>query len=557
MEYDVFLCYNNKDSEAVADIERRLVDAGLKPWFDKHMLPGRAWISEVERQVGSVHVAAIFIGPYGLGKVQEKEYEAVMSKFFRSGHPIVVPVILPGGKEVSLPEFLRGRKFVDYGLDPQRAFEDLVASITEPSAICRGVTTKRVPGIGRLLEFIAVLVGIMVFAAGLGSAYRSGASLWLEPTMKGRATFGDEPLIELGLLALAGPDLQVFSGIRSDGVLSGFTGEILNSLLVLLALLAAAKPLSEIQRGLGVSQSRSFLSDFSALHRLYVHLGKRSARSFSRLRLYYYVIMSSQWGRLKRSIVRIVILGPRIFRREVELLKRRGASLGAWVLLDNCRLAILGVVFIYGSLLAVAIAIRRGFFDNMSRLLGRSMFAGRTCDSGGAGELDIYLCKSKSLAAAVELQGHFSELRVAVLIILSFVTLMFVLAHRNGLSCMAVATPYLATTFLLVGELGRSEGAFFLSLPVVEVSCSAGYLAEKETSIFVMIYETPHRKIVACRDSGRAEGQFVLQELSGAACNLIVVSRESLAALELDEWKFNLACSSTYESQHEGQPVSP
>lgn len=77
MAFDVFLCHNSSDKEAVKKIGRKLQEAGLAPWLDAwHLEAGQRWRGELESQLGSIHCAAVFIGRDGMGPWQDLEAAA-------------------------------------------------------------------------------------------------------------------------------------------------------------------------------------------------------------------------------------------------------------------------------------------------------------------------------------------------------------------------------------------------------------------------------------------------------------------------------------------------
>jgi len=94
MKFDVFLCHNSSDKEAVKKIGERLRDAGLKPWLDVWELPpGRPWQKALEDQIATIRAAAIFVGPDGFGPWQDQEKDAFLRQFVKRSCP-VIPVIL-------------------------------------------------------------------------------------------------------------------------------------------------------------------------------------------------------------------------------------------------------------------------------------------------------------------------------------------------------------------------------------------------------------------------------------------------------------------------------
>jgi len=94
-QFDVFLCHNSKDKDAVKRIGRQLQAKGLLPWLDEwELAPGVSWQPELEKVMDRIGSAAVFVGPNGIGPWQEEEVQAFLRKFTNSGRP-VIPVLLP------------------------------------------------------------------------------------------------------------------------------------------------------------------------------------------------------------------------------------------------------------------------------------------------------------------------------------------------------------------------------------------------------------------------------------------------------------------------------
>jgi len=131
MDFDVFLCHNSQDKDAVKEIGQRLRDAGLNPWLDEWELrPGLTWQDALEEQIETIRTAAIFVGPDGFGPWQKTELRAFISEFVDRGCP-VIPLILAGcEKPPKLPIFLKAFTWVDFRKQEPDPFECLVWGIT-------------------------------------------------------------------------------------------------------------------------------------------------------------------------------------------------------------------------------------------------------------------------------------------------------------------------------------------------------------------------------------------------------------------------------------------
>jgi hypothetical protein len=129
--FDVFLCHNAADKPVVRWTARRLQERGIRPWLDENELPpGQPWQEELERQIGSIRAAAVFVGPNGIGPWQNQEIRAFLGEFIARRCP-VIPVLLPGAEiPAALPLFLRGMTWVDLRKKAPAEIERLIWGIT-------------------------------------------------------------------------------------------------------------------------------------------------------------------------------------------------------------------------------------------------------------------------------------------------------------------------------------------------------------------------------------------------------------------------------------------
>jgi hypothetical protein len=115
-EFDVFLCHNSEDKEAVIKIAEQLKDEyKIEPWLDEWELrPGLPWQPELEKQIAHIKSAAVFVGKSGIGPWQSREIYGFLSEFQERQCP-VIPVLLPDApQQPQLPIFLRGMTWVDF-----------------------------------------------------------------------------------------------------------------------------------------------------------------------------------------------------------------------------------------------------------------------------------------------------------------------------------------------------------------------------------------------------------------------------------------------------------
>jgi hypothetical protein len=131
LAFDVFMCHNSKDKDAVRVLNKQLKSQGLKTWLDEEQLPpGRVWQELLEQQIESIRSVAVFVGAAGVGPWQDVEMRAFLSEFVNRRCP-VIPVILSDCTTVpQLPLFMRQFTWVDFRKKMPTPFDQLVWGIT-------------------------------------------------------------------------------------------------------------------------------------------------------------------------------------------------------------------------------------------------------------------------------------------------------------------------------------------------------------------------------------------------------------------------------------------
>jgi TIR domain/NACHT domain len=129
--FDVFLCHNSEDKQAVREICQKLAKEGIKPWLDEEQIrPGTTWQTALGEQIESTKSAAVFVGESGLGPWQNQEIQAFLSQFVERGCP-VIPAILPSAKTTpALPWTLKNIHYVDFRITYPDPLKQLIWGIT-------------------------------------------------------------------------------------------------------------------------------------------------------------------------------------------------------------------------------------------------------------------------------------------------------------------------------------------------------------------------------------------------------------------------------------------
>jgi len=129
--FDVFLCHNSQDKDAVREMNRRLQSKNISTWFDEEQLPPeRLWQELLEEQIVQIKTAAVFVGQSGLGPWQDIELRAFLSEFVRRRCPVIPVILQECSKVPQLPLFLNQFTWVDFRKTVPEPFGRLVWGIT-------------------------------------------------------------------------------------------------------------------------------------------------------------------------------------------------------------------------------------------------------------------------------------------------------------------------------------------------------------------------------------------------------------------------------------------
>jgi GTPase SAR1 family protein len=130
-DFDVFLCHNSRNKNAVKEIGEKLKSRGILPWLDVWELqPGLPWQSLLEQQIEKIKSAAIFVGKDGIGPWQQEELRAFLSEFVKRGCPVIPVLLTEAPKKPELPIFLKARTWVDFRKQEPDPMEMLIWGIT-------------------------------------------------------------------------------------------------------------------------------------------------------------------------------------------------------------------------------------------------------------------------------------------------------------------------------------------------------------------------------------------------------------------------------------------
>jgi hypothetical protein len=130
-EFDVFLCHNGADKPSVRRIADRLEEQGILPWLDERELPpGQPWQQLLEKQIGHIRSAAVFVGAAGVGPWQEQELYGFLREFVSRRSPVIPVLLQDAPDKPELPIFLKAMTWVDFRRQDPDPLSRLIWGIT-------------------------------------------------------------------------------------------------------------------------------------------------------------------------------------------------------------------------------------------------------------------------------------------------------------------------------------------------------------------------------------------------------------------------------------------
>jgi hypothetical protein len=83
--YDVFISYHWRDHEPVEEIARFLRAQDSSVFLDRwYLVPGQPWVQNLDQLVAGSRSLAIFLGPHGMGALQQREANLAMDRWWRA-----------------------------------------------------------------------------------------------------------------------------------------------------------------------------------------------------------------------------------------------------------------------------------------------------------------------------------------------------------------------------------------------------------------------------------------------------------------------------------------
>ena len=131
-QFDVFLCYNDRDKAEVKEIGKQLKACRISPWLDEWEIPpGRPWIRLLEQQIAQIKSAAIFVSKYEIASWQREQLDALLRELIKRDRP-VIPVFLRSAPDNAEPPiFLTNRTSVDFRKQDPDPMKQLIWGIKD------------------------------------------------------------------------------------------------------------------------------------------------------------------------------------------------------------------------------------------------------------------------------------------------------------------------------------------------------------------------------------------------------------------------------------------
>lgn len=131
--FDVFLSHAHVDAEIVEKLGGRLIDkGGLRIWLDKwELVPGEQWQQGMAKALDDASSCAICIGNRTPAGWFRQEIQRALNRQTREPTFRVIPVILPGGDQSLVDNFLELRTWVQFkgDLEDSDALHRLICGI--------------------------------------------------------------------------------------------------------------------------------------------------------------------------------------------------------------------------------------------------------------------------------------------------------------------------------------------------------------------------------------------------------------------------------------------
>jgi len=123
LKNSIFLSHNRNDKPFVRKVYRKLIERGIKTWYDEaEILPGDSLITKMEQGLSEMDFLGAFLSPDSIKSFWvKKEINIVLSSEMIQHKVRVIPILINNLKDSSIPPMLSDKYYIDFR--PPHPFE--------------------------------------------------------------------------------------------------------------------------------------------------------------------------------------------------------------------------------------------------------------------------------------------------------------------------------------------------------------------------------------------------------------------------------------------------
>ncbi len=115
-KHNVFISYSSDDRMAVDELVRKLKARGIDVWDDKSIRGGKQWPDKVRKAIQESDTVLVIVSPHFVeSPIAQVETGIALGLIEESPETRIIPILLSGIKEASLPPLLRHKKALHAG----------------------------------------------------------------------------------------------------------------------------------------------------------------------------------------------------------------------------------------------------------------------------------------------------------------------------------------------------------------------------------------------------------------------------------------------------------
>jgi hypothetical protein len=115
-KHDVFISYSWDDRTTVDELVRKLKARGIDVWDDKKVRTGAQWPERIRKVIKDSNTVLVIVSPHFLeSPAAQFETGVALGVSEASPETQIIPILLPGVTEASLPPLLRHKRALRAG----------------------------------------------------------------------------------------------------------------------------------------------------------------------------------------------------------------------------------------------------------------------------------------------------------------------------------------------------------------------------------------------------------------------------------------------------------